>query len=189
MGIKIRLFQKVCHIAEHRPAVHMMAIEQQIRVAQVCGAAAVQKDGSREGEFPQHAGIDVLHIICTLNYGIVNVGAVHRDPAADVRVQGLELLHGGGALPILGNRLIAHKSVSGKGGTVNIVVVPQAVGAVKQQNQHHHSGSQVQQPIAGADHTAQNGITSVQNPAPYCSRRRRRSRKAANSPARTSMAA
>ena len=61
-----------------------------VQVEEVGGAAAVKEHRPRQRKFAVDVAVDVVHICRALHNGVVDARAVHRQPAADIGVDGLQ---------------------------------------------------------------------------------------------------
>ena len=77
---KIVCLRKPRHIAEHRAVVHVVAVNHRVRVGQVGGAAAVEKNRARQGKITVDVAVDVVHVRRALHNGVVDARAILRKP-------------------------------------------------------------------------------------------------------------
>ena len=78
-------------VTEHAAVLDMVTIDDAVGRGEVRRAARVQKYRARKRKISVHVGVDVDHVVRPLRDGKVDAGAVQREPAADVRVEGAQL--------------------------------------------------------------------------------------------------
>ena len=131
----------VLQIAEHLAADHVVPIQQAVGVREIRGAAAVQKNGARQREFPVHVSVHIRQVVPPLYHGVVHAGIVQRHPRAHIRVDRPQLREGRTVQRRLqfqqrGAHLLRRR--------VHLLVVPQGVPRVHrqqhQQHRHHRAG-------------------------------------------------
>ena len=142
VSVEVVLIGKLHDVAKHGAVVHVVTVEQAVAVEKIRLIAAVQKDGAREGKLAEDILVDVLHIVLAPDPRVVNVGVVHRQPGADVRIQFFQLRER--QIVRLARGLVLEQVAGGEGPFVGHGRVPEGVPAVQQQQQNQHKGQKTQ---------------------------------------------
>ena len=151
MGFKVISIDELDDITEHTTVVHVVPIDQGIRIRQIPRVHARHKDRAIQRKVSINIGIDILHVILTDDNGIVDVGIVDGQPTKHIRVDGLEFLQRGVRIRVArGARLEGKQVTVQERAIVYHGRVPQGIPA-EQQHQHDQCrGYHADQTVAGA---------------------------------------
>ena len=126
----------------------MVAVEKRVGIGKFPFIPGVQENAARQGKISVDVGIDVSKVGLALEYRVVHFGAVHGDPAADVRVDS-EQLRKVCSLFLLGYSdlrfQLDHVRLDVSGGGIDPFVIPQGEGRISachHQKQHNNEVKQ-----------------------------------------------
>lgn len=108
-----------------------MSVQKRIIIGEVGGVPAVEKNAPRQRILPEWIGIEVLHVVAALHYGVINVRSVNGDPGDHIVRYGGLLLSGG----VLNGLVLC--DVVAEGVAVNVIIVIHTPHN-DQQHQHEH---------------------------------------------------
>ena len=127
----------------------MVPIQQRVSVGKVPFIPGIQENTSGKGKVAVNIRIDVGQVCGALEHRVVDLGVVHRDPGADVRVDGQQLFKGCPAVLFHSGLDFHHISLHVAGSGVDSAVIPQGIGRVDACHAQAQDHNQIHKGVSG----------------------------------------
>ena len=86
MFLKICFIPELVHIPKHGPMLHMMSIDQTVRILKGIVIPGIQKQRPGIGKFPIHIFVQIFRVGASLYHRIIDMGLIHPNPCTDLGI-------------------------------------------------------------------------------------------------------